>query len=60
MDQTVTEAFETAYALELHKVIETEILLPFGITRDDFIQKGKEWFGEVVFKNSLIKSPAST
>lgn len=43
---TLTAAFEQAYALELLKFVETEILLPYGLSRDDFIQKGKAWLGD--------------
>jgi ATP-dependent protease HslVU (ClpYQ) peptidase subunit len=43
---TVTAALERAYALELQKLIENEILLPYGMARDDFIQNGKELLGD--------------
>lgn len=46
---TVTEAFETAYAHEIKRRIDLEILSPYGMDRDEFIQKGKDYLGEVRF-----------
>lgn len=42
----VAAAFEQAYALELLKLVETEILMPYGLSRDDFIRNGKTWLGD--------------
>ena len=47
---TVMAAFEQAYALELRKLIESEILLPYGLDRDDFIAHGKELLGDHFFQ----------
>jgi hypothetical protein len=46
----ITSAFERACTSELHRIIEIEVLMPFGITRQDFVQKGREWFGETRFQ----------
>jgi 20S proteasome alpha/beta subunit len=46
---TVTAAFEAAYLLEARTRVETEILRPYGMSQDDFIQKGKRLLGEVRF-----------
>lgn len=43
---TVMTAFEQAYALELRRVIEGEILLPYGLDRDEFIARGRELLGD--------------
>ncbi len=50
---TVTEAFESAYRLELLKLIETEILRPYGLTHGEFIRKGKRLLGEVRFNHVM-------
>lgn len=43
---TVMAAFKQAHALELQRVIEGEILLPYGLDRDKFIAHGKELLGD--------------
>ena len=50
---SVTEAFETAYRLELLKIIESEILRPYGLTHAEFIRKGKRLLGEVRFNHVM-------
>ena len=42
----MTAAFGRAYALELRKFVETEILLLYGLTRDEFAEKGRDWLGD--------------
>lgn len=46
----IAAAFEKACERMLRHTIESEILSPFGIGRDDFVQKGREWFGEARFQ----------
>lgn len=45
----VMDAFSDAYKIELLKRIETEILLPYGWTRDEFLDKGRERLGDARF-----------
>lgn len=47
---TVTNAIEIAYTSELRRLIEGEVLSPFGLTRDQFVQKGKKYLGEGRFQ----------
>lgn len=51
--ETVVALVERAYSLEIQKLIETQILLNLGVTRDAFIQNGRESLGEVRFNNIL-------
>ncbi|MBV8897235.1 MAG: hypothetical protein JO051_12035 [Acidobacteriaceae bacterium] len=43
--ETIMAVTERAYYIELTKQIEIEILSPYGISRDDFVRKGRRWFG---------------
>jgi hypothetical protein len=45
----VVDAIEEAYRVELLKIHDTEILAPYGISREDFIDHGRERFGEYKF-----------
>lgn len=49
--ESIVSFVERAYYLEIQKLIEMEILLPYGLTRDDFLKKGKKWLGEVRFNS---------
>lgn len=49
--ETVVSFVERAYYLEIQKLIEMELLLPYGLTRDEFLKKGKRWLGEVRFNS---------
>jgi len=42
---------ETAYRTELLKGVETEILLPFGMSRHEFLTTGRQCFGDQRFDN---------
>ncbi|HXA19925.1 MAG TPA: hypothetical protein VN380_23300 [Thermoanaerobaculia bacterium] len=51
--QTIMAVAERAYYVELTKLIEIEILSPFGISRDDFVRKGRRWFGATEYSHVL-------
>lgn len=53
--QHMIAALEEAYKVELLKRIETEILMQYGCTRDDFIDRGRAQFGDVRFSFLLDK-----
>jgi ATP-dependent protease HslVU (ClpYQ) peptidase subunit len=46
---TVIRAVESAYAMEMLRIVESDVLQPYGLTRKDFIRKGKNWLGEIRF-----------
>jgi ATP-dependent protease HslVU (ClpYQ) peptidase subunit len=46
---SLVSACEAAFKIELLKRIETEILLPYGLTREQFIENGRAWFGDMRF-----------
>jgi hypothetical protein len=46
---TVARAIERAYAIEVLRIIETDVLRPYGLTQKEFSRKGKAWLGEVRF-----------
>jgi len=46
----IVNAFETSYKLELLKRIEGEVLLPYGWTRDDFLERGRMSLGDLRFE----------
>jgi hypothetical protein len=50
---TVTETFERAYRFELLRLIEADILRPYGLSHDEFIWKGKRLLGEVRFNHVM-------
>src|ERR1043166_2649868 len=43
----VVAACEQAYQVELLKRVESEVLLPYGMTREEFFAAGRERFGNV-------------
>jgi hypothetical protein len=53
--ETITAVVERAYHIELTKLIEIEILSPHGVSRDDFIRKGRRWFGEAPYAQILTR-----
>jgi proteasome subunit B (beta)-like protein len=53
--QQVVKACEDAYKVELLKRQEVEILLPYGLTLQDFIDTGLSKFGERKFTELLSK-----
>ena len=55
----VVAAVEEAYRLELLKIHETEILVPYGMSRDDFFVYGKERFTEYKF-NAIVETLEQT
>ena len=46
----IVNAFEASYKLELLKRVETEVLLPYGWTRDDFLERGRTGLGDLRFE----------
>ena len=55
---TVTAAFERAYCLELLRVIEADVLRPYGLPHEEFIRKGKDLLGEVRFNQVMDRVEA--
>ena len=55
---TVTAAFERAYCLELLRVIELNVLRPYGLAHEEFIRKGKDLLGEVRFNQVMDRVEA--
>lgn len=53
--QDLITALETSYQVEILKRIETEILLQYGCSREDFIANGRQQFGDVRFNFLLDK-----
>lgn len=47
--RTAIELAERAYYVETTKFIEAEILGPYGLTRDDFVKKGRRWLGPATY-----------
>ena len=47
--ESVTTTLEKAYEVELRKRVETDILRPYGMGRDQFVQKGRECPGDLRF-----------
>ena len=43
----------SAYRFELLKLIEVDILRPYGLAHDEFIRKGKRLLGEVRFNHVM-------
>jgi hypothetical protein len=43
------KGFECAHRVRLLKLIETNVLLNYGITREQFVQHGRQWFGDIRF-----------
>jgi len=56
--ETVTAGFEQAYRLELLRVIESDVLRPYGLTHAHFIRKGKRLLGEVRFNHVMDRVEA--
>jgi hypothetical protein len=56
--ETVTSAFEAAYVVELVKLIEAEVLRPYGLPHEEFIRKGKDLLGEVRFNQVMVRVEA--
>jgi len=50
----IVQAVEEAYRIELLKIHETEVLIPYGMSRDDFFAHGKERFTEYKF-NAIVE-----
>jgi hypothetical protein len=48
---TVMRAIELAYAIEMLRIIEADVLRPYGLTQKEFSRKGKAWLGEVRFNH---------
>ena len=53
LPSAVISAVEEAYRVELLKIHETEVLNPYGMSRDDFFAFGKERFTEYKF-NAIV------
>jgi ATP-dependent protease HslVU (ClpYQ) peptidase subunit len=51
--RTVESAIERAYANQLQRRIETEILRPFDLSYEKFVKTGKRFLGEVRFNRVL-------
>jgi hypothetical protein len=56
---SVTAAVEKAYEIELRTRIEVDILMPYGMSRDEFVTKGREAVGDVRF-NFMMDQIAAT
>lgn len=52
LDSAVALA-ERAYYVELTNFIEAEVLAPYGMSRDDFIKKGRRWLGNSSYTQIL-------
>ena len=55
---TVTAAFEQAYCLEMLRVIESDILQPYGLAHEELILKGKDLLGEIRFNQVMDRVEA--
>jgi hypothetical protein len=55
----VESAFLLAFREELKLKIEGEILGPFGIDRETFLKKGREFFGDIEFSRLLAQISAA-
>src|SRR5688572_32491726 len=51
----VVQSIENAYAVEVLKIHESEILAPYGMTREEFFEYGRERLGEYKF-SAIIDS----
>lgn len=51
--ETVTQAFERAFAIELTGLVEKDILLPYGLPHGEFMRKGRRLLGEVRFNKVM-------
>ena len=47
--RTTIALAERAYHVETTNLIEAEILGPYGLTRDDFVKKGRRWLGPATY-----------
>src|SRR5437773_1913318 len=56
---SVTAAVEKAYEIELRTRVEVDILMPYGMNRDEFVTKGREAVGDVRF-NFVMDQIAAT
>jgi hypothetical protein len=56
---SVTAAVEKAYEIELRARVEVDILMPYGMNRDEFVTKGREAVGDVRF-NFVMDRIAAT
>jgi hypothetical protein len=53
LPSALVAAVEEAYRVELLKIHETEVLMPYGMSRDDFFACGKDRFTEYKF-NAIV------
>ena len=56
---SATAAVEKAYEIELRTRVEVDILMPYGMNRDEFVTKGREAVGDVRF-NFVMDQIAAT
>jgi hypothetical protein len=58
--QKILSHFHDAYRIELCRRIEMEILAPLGMTREDFLQHGRAYFGDAEFLGWLARIENAT
>ena len=51
----IIQAFEASYQRELEKAIECEVLAPYGLSRKEFLEKGRSVFGDEEFQRLLYQ-----
>jgi hypothetical protein len=57
--ESIASVVEKAYEIELRKRVEVDILMPYGMNRDEFVARGREAVGDVRF-NLVMDQIAAT